>query len=218
MVDNKNYVYKMTCEVCNQKKPSSVFKACSQCYSSYYCSKSCQIKDWKEKHKKICKRNPTRSIFTEYHISEYLGKTHDELIMLKSFQMLQSHHDALDTSEVLYKKTKYSDCIYYSFYNYGFELAFDNQKGQWRVATISLFCQGYGKKYKYSFAGRVLDNKIHFAMSNVQVVQHFGEPSEKGGIHVPVWLSYDKHKFSVEFFNKSFDDRHNPLISINLWS
>jgi len=65
--------YKKICGNCNKleksNKDSKLLK-CGGCKIQYYCSKECQVKDWKE-HKKICKRmnnankNPTeRDIWT----------------------------------------------------------------------------------------------------------------------------------------------------------
>ena len=41
------------CNFCN--KPN-VSLRCSQCSQYYYCSKQCQVSDWKQGHKKICKK------------------------------------------------------------------------------------------------------------------------------------------------------------------
>lgn len=40
------------CNTCNKR---GKMKKCTQCKSTYYCSKECQIQDWK-KHKKRCKK------------------------------------------------------------------------------------------------------------------------------------------------------------------
>jgi hypothetical protein len=40
------------CFHCN--KPLTAHKQCSQCHVATYCSKECQIQDWKQKHKKYC--------------------------------------------------------------------------------------------------------------------------------------------------------------------
>jgi hypothetical protein len=43
------------------------FKRCSGCSGPYYCSRECQLSDWKIRHKKVCKkqaeeRNKTASV------------------------------------------------------------------------------------------------------------------------------------------------------------
>ena len=40
-----------TCQTCNKKDCKL---ACSKCKSHFYCSETCQKKDWKKKHKKAC--------------------------------------------------------------------------------------------------------------------------------------------------------------------
>jgi hypothetical protein len=42
-----------TCNTCN--KIDEKLKKCTRCKTMFYCSKECQVKDWK-KHKKICKK------------------------------------------------------------------------------------------------------------------------------------------------------------------
>ena len=42
------------CTVCQKKHEK--MKKCSQCKNAYYCSRECQVKDWK-KHKKVCKKH-----------------------------------------------------------------------------------------------------------------------------------------------------------------
>ena len=42
-----------TCALCH-KRLNSDGKKCVKCKSVYYCSKDCQVKDWKNKHKSEC--------------------------------------------------------------------------------------------------------------------------------------------------------------------
>jgi hypothetical protein len=42
------------CTYCNSEGPKSELKKCSRCKSSDYCSKKCQVADWKAGHKKNC--------------------------------------------------------------------------------------------------------------------------------------------------------------------
>lgn len=50
------------CSVCFQKEEGNKLKLCSGCKKAKYCSKECQLKGWKEGHKKFCKlmRNPDK--------------------------------------------------------------------------------------------------------------------------------------------------------------
>jgi hypothetical protein len=43
------------CSYCNSEdRPKTDLKRCSQCKAVHYCSKDCQVKDWKAGHKKDC--------------------------------------------------------------------------------------------------------------------------------------------------------------------
>lgn len=41
------------CGLCDAEKEN--MQRCSKCHNVYYCSRKCQIKDWKKAHKKLCK-------------------------------------------------------------------------------------------------------------------------------------------------------------------
>jgi hypothetical protein len=43
------------CSYCNNENLGLELKKCSQCKSAEYCSKECQVADWKGLHKKHCK-------------------------------------------------------------------------------------------------------------------------------------------------------------------
>ena len=42
------------CNYCKKKQGSAKFELCSACKKVYYCSKDCQVKDWKSGHKTSC--------------------------------------------------------------------------------------------------------------------------------------------------------------------
>ena len=44
----------IVCANCNKVQASTKFDFCSICKKVYYCSKECQVKDWKAGHKKQC--------------------------------------------------------------------------------------------------------------------------------------------------------------------
>jgi hypothetical protein len=52
------------CNYCNSEGPKSELKKCSRCKSAHYCSKKCQVADWKAGHKKKCE---TFKRFHEQH-------------------------------------------------------------------------------------------------------------------------------------------------------
>ena len=45
------------CHVCkkSEKDIGKKLKNCARCKSAQYCSRECQVKDWKSGHKKLCK-------------------------------------------------------------------------------------------------------------------------------------------------------------------
>jgi hypothetical protein len=56
------------CSYCNSEdRPKTELKRCSQCKAVHYCSKECQVKDWKAGHKKDCveckRENEMRAAF-----------------------------------------------------------------------------------------------------------------------------------------------------------
>jgi len=44
-----------TCAFCNTPKEKSAIKKCAQCKAIFYCSKKCQVKDWRN-HRKVCQK------------------------------------------------------------------------------------------------------------------------------------------------------------------
>jgi hypothetical protein len=43
------------CRYCRNEDPKMELKKCSQCKTAEYCSKECQVADWRAGHKKECK-------------------------------------------------------------------------------------------------------------------------------------------------------------------
>ena len=54
--------------------------------------------------------------------------------------------------------------------------------------------------------------------TNVQVVERLGEPHNKGGTNVPVWIEYQDKGVQINFKGLSFDDRSNPIASLTLFA
>jgi hypothetical protein len=56
--------------------PDILLQYCDACQSALYCSRACQKIDWKQEHKKICKRlnvgHGDRQIRTDQHTNQYL--------------------------------------------------------------------------------------------------------------------------------------------------
>lgn len=51
------------CACCNLK--SRNLRKCSGCLTRWYCSKSCQVNDWKKRHKMMCKSLQQRDSFSD---------------------------------------------------------------------------------------------------------------------------------------------------------
>jgi len=65
------------CFICSKIVPVKCMKRCSACRNAYYCSKECQITDWKE-HKNECK---------SWFRCDYCKKTHNSpLVLSKQFK------------------------------------------------------------------------------------------------------------------------------------
>lgn len=44
----------IVCAFCKKVQGDTKFDMCSLCKKVYYCSKDCQVKDWKAGHKTVC--------------------------------------------------------------------------------------------------------------------------------------------------------------------
>ena len=51
----------------------------------------------------------------------------------------------------------------------------------------------------------VLPHGLSFELNNVQVVQQLGEPHNKGGNNVPVWIEYQDRGLQINFKGLSFE-------------
>lgn len=64
------------CAVCNKECPKKT--RCSVCRAVVYCSTTCQQKDWKKQHKRLCKglrdERLTRKMQGQYHLPVKFGK------------------------------------------------------------------------------------------------------------------------------------------------
>ena len=52
----KKYINKKICHLCHNILNDKNIRICSSCHQVVYCSYKCQVKDWKNNHKKICKK------------------------------------------------------------------------------------------------------------------------------------------------------------------
>jgi hypothetical protein len=64
-----------SCIICRvEASPDVLLQYCDVCMSALYCSRTCQRKDWKEQHKRICKRlnvgHGDMQLRTEFHTSQ----------------------------------------------------------------------------------------------------------------------------------------------------
>jgi hypothetical protein len=63
----------------------------------------------------------------------------------------------------------------------------------------------------------LLPEGLSFDHTNVTVVEILGEPHDKGGNNVPVWIEYQDKGLQINFKGLSFEDRTNPIASITIF-
>ena len=71
---NKNSLTpQRNCAECNTvEEQSGQFSRCSQCKLVYFCSKKCQIRNWKASHKFICiRRDPEEEPVCWFYINSH---------------------------------------------------------------------------------------------------------------------------------------------------
>ncbi len=94
------------CRHCDKMESSQEFQLslmqCARCKRAYYCSKDCQIKDWKS-HKATCKPVPTKQLEKHFAASENLVlsfvKSHYMLVVEEILKVMEEHQ--LSKNEVL---------------------------------------------------------------------------------------------------------------------
>jgi hypothetical protein len=62
-----------------------------------------------------------------------------------------------------------------------------------------------GLSVAYDISQGALPHGLSFAHNNVQVVEMLGEPHNKGGNNVPVWIEYQDKGLQINFKGLSFE-------------
>src|ERR1043165_7878559 len=81
------------CNVC--QKPSK--SQCGKCHQTYYCSKECQKKDWKE-HKKSCGNLSTQQSISKTNIPNLPSGSSSDNALSELFANMMSFMDKDDSS------------------------------------------------------------------------------------------------------------------------
>eukprot|EP00293_Proteomonas_sulcata_P004418 CAMPEP_0184324826 /NCGR_PEP_ID=MMETSP1049-20130417/137143_1 /TAXON_ID=77928 /ORGANISM="Proteomonas sulcata, Strain CCMP704" /LENGTH=153 /DNA_ID=CAMNT_0026646695 /DNA_START=518 /DNA_END=979 /DNA_ORIENTATION=+ len=99
----------------------------------------------------------------------------------------------------------------------GLQLCFEREGGDavWRLSAVHFYnnCDGM-----FRFGGDPLPHGLNLDMNNARVVGMLGEPDNKGGSTVPVWISYDKIGLQVNFKGKMWEDTDNPITEIVVYA
>ena len=82
------------------------------------------------------------------------------------------------------------------------------------LTAVHLFNQGVDGFSRFE---GVLPQGLSFDHNNACVVEMLGEPHNKGGNNVPVWIEYQDKGLQINFQGHSFEDRSNPITSIALF-
>jgi hypothetical protein len=59
------------CDYCKKETEAKVLKRCSKCLNAKYCSKECQISDWKKIHKSDCGNWQEEKTFIVSHLPKF---------------------------------------------------------------------------------------------------------------------------------------------------
>eukprot|EP01135_Chromosphaera_perkinsii_P004601 Nk52_evm1s291 gene=Nk52_evmTU1s291 len=99
------------------------------------------------------------------------------------------------------------------FENYkclGLSLCFEEN----RLDAIHMYNEGFDEYEQYKGA---LPYHLDWQDVNANVVRKFGEPSDKGGGRIPVWISYDNKGLQVDFKSIDWNDVNNPMTCITIF-
>eukprot|EP00742_Colponemidia_sp_Colp-10_P011237 GILJ01012460.1.p1 GENE.GILJ01012460.1~~GILJ01012460.1.p1 ORF type:complete len:247 (-),score=15.86 GILJ01012460.1:155-895(-) len=103
------------------------------------------------------------------------------------------------------------DHEYVNIHNRGVSFCF--QHG--RLESIIFYNHNVDKFHK--FEGH-LPHDLSLDDTNVQVVTKLGEPSDKGGGVLPVWIAYEVLGVQIDFISRSWEDQNNPISHITIFS
>mmetsp|Transcript_31434 Transcript_31434/g.74146 ORF Transcript_31434/g.74146 Transcript_31434/m.74146 type:complete len:153 (-) Transcript_31434:38-496(-) len=105
-------------------------------------------------------------------------------------------------------------CQFHNCKEKGLQLCFEQDPtgSSWELSAVHFYNEGVEGFSK--FQGEPLPFGLSMSHTNAEIVSLLGEPEKKGGIDVPVWISYQAHALQVNFKGFSFEDRSNPIASI----
>ncbi|KAK2951922.1 hypothetical protein BLNAU_13159 [Blattamonas nauphoetae] len=146
--------------------------------------------------------NPTLlqpSFFTEHLIGRpYTSDSVQSLI-----------HDLGEPDVKIYK----GGDSYYSWKSHG--LSFFVKGSTNRIESVFLYNESIDGFSRY--LGK-LPHSLTFDATNQDVVRKLGEPDDKGGPpYMGVWIAYESLGIQLDFKNKSWDDKDNPIAFVTLF-
>jgi hypothetical protein len=110
----------------------------------------------------------------------------------------------------------FKDCTYLNVRSVGVSVLV--KKG--RVDSVFLYGPSARKDDKMAVWPHALPHDLRFDLTVQNVVEKWGEPSEKtgGGRHGPIAIQYDKQGVELTFVGQSWEDKDNPVAFVALFA
>ena len=131
---------------CCEKQDNATFKLCGQCKVAKYCSRECQLQDWKKQHKRAC-ASYQRMLYTNVSAGNSGDDNANEATLCKKNWTLQSDEMKCDVRDNFFGKIRFYVCPYavvrYSELGRGFIFLQTNHTLDITSLSLPIDCDGY---------------------------------------------------------------------------